>query len=123
MSKRRHAAGSDRRVGALLTVAFTAVISLQVFVFASPLLRIWMGPGYAREPATVLRVLLVGFFFMSLAFGPFTDLQARGYSRTTAYIHAAQLFSVSRSVDLADLFLWNHWNGPSRGPRAASSTT
>jgi O-antigen/teichoic acid export membrane protein len=50
-----------------------------------------MGPGYAAESATVLRILLVGFFFNSLAFGPFTDLQARGYSKTTAVIHAAQV--------------------------------
>lgn len=104
LSKRRHTAGSDRRVGALLTVAFTAVIGLPVFVFASPLLRIWMGPGYAQEPATVLRVLLVGFFFMSLAFGPFTDLQARGYSRTTAYIHAAQLFPYLGALILLTYF-------------------
>lgn len=91
LSKRHHTAAADRRIGVLLTLIFSAAIVLPVFAFARVLLRVWMGPGFAAEPVTVLRILLVGFFFNSLAFGPFTDLQARGYSKTTAIIHAAQV--------------------------------
>jgi O-antigen/teichoic acid export membrane protein len=91
LSKRLHSAADDRRIGLMLTLTCAALIILPVFVFASDILTIWMGPDYAGEPATVLRVLLVGFFFNSLAFGPFTDLQARGYSRTTALIHVCEV--------------------------------
>jgi len=91
LSKGHHTADADRRTGMLLTLACSALTILPVFVFAGVLLRVWMGPEYGAEPSTVLRVLLVGFFFNSLAFGPFTDLQARGHSKVTAAIHAAEL--------------------------------
>jgi len=92
LSKRKHTAAADRRIGILLTLICSALTILPVFAFAGDLLRLWMGPEYAGEPATVLRILLVGFFFNALAFGPFTDLQARGFSKTTACIHAVELF-------------------------------
>jgi O-antigen/teichoic acid export membrane protein len=106
LSKRRHTAAADRRIGLRLTLICSALTILPVFAFASDILRLWMGPEYGGEPATVLRILLVGFFFNSLAFGPFTDLQARGHSKTTAGIHAAELFPY-----VATLILLTHLYG------------
>lgn len=91
LSKRQHTAGADRRLGAVLMFVCAAVAFVPVFALAPLLLRVWMGPAYGAEPATVLRILLVGFFFNSLGFGPFTDLQARGYSKTTALIHVVEV--------------------------------
>jgi O-antigen/teichoic acid export membrane protein len=91
LSKGKHTAAEDRRIAIMLTLACLALTILPVFVFAGDLLRLWMGPAYGAEPATVLRILLVGFFFNALAFSPFTDLQARGHSRTTAFIHIAEV--------------------------------
>jgi peptidoglycan biosynthesis protein MviN/MurJ (putative lipid II flippase) len=91
LSKGHHTAAADRRTGMLLTLACSALTILPVFALADVLLRLWMGPEYGAEPATVLRILLVGFFFNSLAFGPFTSLQARGHSKTTACIHAIEV--------------------------------
>lgn len=92
LTKRDHTAASDRRRGLLLIVVSSTLVILPVFALAGPLLSLWMGPEYARAtPVTVLRVLLVGFFFNALAFGPFTDLQARGHSKSTALIHMIEL--------------------------------
>jgi O-antigen/teichoic acid export membrane protein len=91
LSKRRQTASADRRVGVLLTLLSLALTIAPVFLFAEELLRVWMGPDYGAGPALVLRVLLVGFFFNALAFSPFTDLQARGHSKVTALIHAAEV--------------------------------
>lgn len=92
LSKGDHTVASDRRRGQLLILVSSALVILPVFVLAGELLSLWMGPEYGRAaPVTVLRVLLVGFFFNSLAFAPFTDLQARGHSKTTAFIHMIEL--------------------------------
>jgi O-antigen/teichoic acid export membrane protein len=104
LSKRHHTAAEDRRIGTLLTLAFSVLIIVPFFTFAPLLLSVWMGPGYAAESAIVLRILLVGFFFNSLAFAPFTDLQARGYSKTTAVIHAAQVIPYLAALILLTYF-------------------
>jgi O-antigen/teichoic acid export membrane protein len=106
LSKGHHTAAADRRIGFLLTLVCSVLTILPVFAFAGNLLRLWMGPAYGAEPATVLRILLVGFFFLSMSFGPFTDLQARGHSKTTAFIHAVELFPY-----LGGLILLTHLYG------------
>jgi O-antigen/teichoic acid export membrane protein len=91
LSKRQHTATADRRMGMMLTLAATLLTIIPIIVYAREILRVWMGPAYVGEPVTVLRILLIGFFFLSIAFGPFTDLQARGHSRATAFIHMGQV--------------------------------
>ena len=91
LSKRRDTAAADHRSGIVLTLAASLLTIIPIFIFARLILRVWMGPEYVGEPVTVLRILLVGFFFMSMAFSPFTDLQARGHSKATAFIHLAQV--------------------------------
>ncbi len=91
LSKAMHNAHSDRRTGTILMFGFLLLTIIPLFAMARWVLRMWMGPEYAGLPADVLRILLVGFFFTSLAFTPFTDLQARGHSKATAYLHLAQV--------------------------------
>ena len=64
---------------------------LPVFVFASPLLDLWLGSPYGAESANILRILLVGFVFNALAQIPFARIQAQGKARLTAMIHLAEL--------------------------------
>ena len=52
---------------------------------------IWMGESYGNQAADVLSILLVGFYFNSLAQIPFSVLQAKGKSKTTALIHTAEI--------------------------------
>lgn len=60
------------------------------FLFA-PTYSIFTWVPYGRESAGVLRILLVGFFFILLAKIPFSRIQAQGKSRLTAMIHLAEL--------------------------------
>lgn len=91
LSKQHADAAADRRTGLRLTLISSALTILPAFVFAGDILGLWMGAEYQGTPATVLRILLVGFFFNALAFGPFTDLQARGHSKATACVHMIEV--------------------------------
>ncbi len=91
LSKRQHTATADRRMGMTLTLAATLITIIPIFIFAQEILRVWMGPAYVGKPVDVLRIFLLGFFFLSIAFGPYTDLQARGHSKTTAFIHLGEV--------------------------------
>lgn len=91
LSKQQASAAADRRTGLWLTCASAAITIVPTFIFANEILSLWMGPEYIGTPATVLRILLVGFFFNALATGPSTDLQARGHSKVAAYIHLTEV--------------------------------
>jgi len=91
LSKQHVDAAVDRRIGYWLTFSSSAIALVPVFIFASEILGIWMGPEYTGTPATVLRILLIGFFFNALATGPSTDLQARGHAKIAAGIHLTQV--------------------------------
>lgn len=62
-----------------------------VFIFAEFILEQWLGEQYGQKSALLIRVLLVGFFFNSLAQIPFSRIQAHGYAKLTAMIHLAEL--------------------------------
>lgn len=61
-------------------------------VFAPEILGLWLGPDYARESATVLRILALGVLINGLAQTPFTFLQAAGRPDLTAKFHIGELF-------------------------------
>lgn len=69
----------------------TLLMASPVFVLASPMLDLWLGAPYGAESANILRILLLGFVFNSLAQIPFSRIQALGKSRLTAMIHLAEL--------------------------------
>ena len=72
-------------------------------IFSELLLGFWLGENYALEGSTLLRILLVGFFFNSLAQIPFSRIQAFGKSKLTAYIHIFEILPY-----LIILFLFIH---------------
>lgn len=67
------------------------IMILPLFIFANDILTIWLGKEYSGLPATILQILLVGFFFNSLAQAPFASIQAKGYSKITAYVHLVEV--------------------------------
>lgn len=69
----------------------TVIIVTLFFLFAEKILTTWLGGEYKGVPVTVLRILLFGYIFNSLAQIPFAKIQAAGYSKFTAIIHAAEL--------------------------------
>jgi len=69
----------------------TIVIAMPVFLAADHLLNLWLGNPYGNESAGVLRILIFGFLFNSLAQVPFARIQAHGRAKITAMIHLVEL--------------------------------
>lgn len=116
---------SQQSVGVVLVS--TLIIVLPIFIFAEDLILIWLGVSY-DDSSVVLRVLLIGFIFNSMAQVPYTKIQASGNSKLTAIIHlfelvpyllilvllierysyvgAAMAWSLRVMVDFAILYFW-----------------
>lgn len=62
-----------------------------LFILAKPILILWMGQGFTGEPVMILRILLIGFIFNTIAQVPFTSLQAKGLSKQTALVHCTEV--------------------------------
>lgn len=77
--------------GVLLLGISSLIMILPLFIFANDILTLWLGEQYSGEPAIVLQILLIGFFFNSLAQAPFAAIQAKGFSKITAYIHILEI--------------------------------
>lgn len=61
------------------------------FIFAKEIMVTWMGSDYGGVSVLILRILLVGFLFNSLAQIPFAKIQAVGKSHVTAILHTLEL--------------------------------
>lgn len=75
----------------LMMVSICFPMVLFVGLLAQHIMVLWMGPEFGGDDATVLRILLVGFFFNSLAMIPFTKLQAVGKVKLITFIHLAEI--------------------------------
>lgn len=92
---------------AYIGLATTLLLLLTpLFFFAEWVLNLWLGPQYGQESQQILKVLIIGFFFNGLAQIPFSRVQALGKSRTTAFLHLAEVLPY-----LLLLFLWVHEYG------------
>jgi O-antigen/teichoic acid export membrane protein len=60
-------------------------------IFAFPILKLWLGAGFAEQAKEIFQILLIGIFFNSCAFLPFAFLQSKGRSDLTAKIHLIEL--------------------------------
>ncbi|MGL5030536.1 MAG: flippase [Aeromonas sp.] len=80
-----------KRLGYILLVVCCLPIVCFLIYMAKPLLVLWMGADYAGVPVDVLQILLIGFFFNSLAQIPFASIQGAGASRITAFLHMVEL--------------------------------
>ena len=77
--------------GVILLGISSIITIIPLFIFANELLTIWLGNQYTGLPATVLQILLVGFFFNAIAQAPFAAIQAKGAAKTTAYVHLLEV--------------------------------
>jgi len=59
--------------------------------FAENIMTLWMGEAFSGLSASILQILIVGFFFNCIAQIPFADIQAAGKSRTTALLHLCEV--------------------------------
>jgi len=94
------------RLSFYLMLAACLPIVIVGFIFANTIMTVWMGPTYAGEPATILRILLIGFIFNALAQIPFSKIQAAGYAKITATLHMFELIPYL----VALYYLTNHFS-------------
>ena len=66
-------------------------IAMVVIALAPQLLAAWLGPEYARESATALRILAAGVLLNSFALVPYALIQALNRPDITAKLHLLQL--------------------------------
>lgn len=62
-------------------------LTCALIAFAPAGLDWWLGPEFARQSATVLRILALGLFVNALAYVPFSFVQALGRPELTARFH------------------------------------
>lgn len=67
------------------------LILVPLFLVAELVLTLWLGESYGIESSTILRVIIIGFFFNALAQIPFAAIQAKGRSKLTALLHLSEL--------------------------------
>lgn len=94
------------RLSFYLMLAACLPIVIIGFIFADTIMTVWMGTAYAGEPATILRILLIGFIFNALAQIPFSKIQAAGYAKVTATLHMCELIPYL----IALYYLTNHFS-------------
>ncbi|WP_242344764.1 flippase [Anaeromyxobacter terrae] len=82
---------SARRKATLLVLLTSGPVAAAFLAFARPLVTVWLGPEIASGGSRVLQVLAIGYLLSALAQIPFSALQARGRSKATAVVHAAEL--------------------------------
>jgi O-antigen/teichoic acid export membrane protein len=78
------------RVTEVLAVLLAAAI-VPIAALGPDLLRLWVGADFARHAAPVLVVVAVGVFVNSLAFTPYTFVQATGRPDLTAKFHLLEI--------------------------------
>lgn len=81
----------EKKHAELILLLMTAIICLPIFIFSENILTLWVGDGYKGEPSFILKILILGFFFNSLAQIPFSNIQAKGYANKTAIIHLCEV--------------------------------
>lgn len=75
----------------ILTFIVTVILSFPFFIFAEKIILLWVGEQYVESSSIILKVLLVGFVFNSLAQIPFSVIQAKGHSKIAAFVHLIEL--------------------------------
>lgn len=80
-------AESETKLAQRLIVTISVFVAIFVFFMAEKIFLLWVGSKYLGTAVTVLKILMIGFVFNSLAQIPFAKIQAAGHSKVTASIH------------------------------------
>lgn len=74
----------------IISVVCLPIVIIAI-IFSHLIMSTWMGESYADKSSVILQILLIGFYFNSLAQIPYSVLQASGFSRATALIHCTEV--------------------------------
>ncbi len=91
LSAKHYDAESQALLAYKILFLFNIATAFLVYVFAENILHTWVGASYMGDAVIVLRVLVVGFVFNSMAQIPYTRIQAAGHSKLTALIHLLEV--------------------------------
>ena len=91
LSKLQSEGISEAKKANVTLLCTVIIMSLPIFIMAKPILDLWLGNIYGEESTNILRVLIIGFIFNSIAQIPFSHIQACGKSRLTATIHLIEV--------------------------------
>ncbi|MBX2989875.1 MAG: flippase [Bacteroidetes bacterium] len=86
--------------GSRLFASISVPVLLLLFVFASPVLDVWMGREFADKATTVLRIISLASLIGSLTTVPNMMTLGLGHSRIIAYFSIATLISYLISLPL-----------------------
>ncbi|AUU86116.1 MULTISPECIES: flippase [Leclercia] len=64
---------------------------LILIFLAKLIMQLWLGDEYALHSQAIFQILLVGFFFNSIAQIPFTVIQSLGKAKYTAFLHCIEV--------------------------------
>jgi len=62
-----------------------------LILLAKIIMHLWLGEEYALHSQAIFQILLVGFFFNSIAQIPFTVIQSLGKAKYTAFLHCLEV--------------------------------
>jgi O-antigen/teichoic acid export membrane protein len=72
-------------------LVMSALVAVPLFLFAGPVLKIWLGAKFAEQSTVVFQVLLIGFLCNSLSSVPFGLLQGIGRADLPTKVQLAEL--------------------------------
>lgn len=75
----------------LIVATSCLLLVISGYFLSSFAFGLWLGPEYSVNASKIFNILLIGFFFNSLAHIPYAVIQAAGYSKITAYLHIFEL--------------------------------
>lgn len=85
----------------LYSIVLTLPIAVFVILFSPYIIELWLGDNFSSQADVILRILVVGFFFNSIALIPYNDLQSKGKSYLTAKIHIFEVIPYLISLVLS----------------------
>ncbi|EHR8835994.1 O177 family O-antigen flippase [Shigella flexneri] len=74
-----------------IMISICAPIVLFLLLFSGKIMYYWLGAQYFLKSSIIFSVLLIGFFFNSLAQLPFSAIQSLGNSKITALLHGFEI--------------------------------
>jgi O-antigen/teichoic acid export membrane protein len=82
-----------RLLGKAMTILLVGVsfLAAVVYLFSEPIMTLWLGKTIGEQSGPVLTIIIVGAFINSIAFVPYTTIQALGRPDITAKLHLVEI--------------------------------
>lgn len=75
----------------ILSSLTTIMLIIPLAINSRILFELWIGPQYSGITVDIFQLLLIGFYFNSIAQIPHASLQAKGFSKSVAILHLIEV--------------------------------